>query len=278
MRVPHAALARVRATAGRTSLILCYHGVAATRVADDPHFFCVAPRRLRAQIALLQAAGFRFVTVGELAASGPADGVPPPAGLVALSFDDGWHDNHANLLPLLKTMGVPATIFVVSGLMGLPNPWIRREANMRMMSEAEVRDCVAAGLEIGAHTVTHPDLSLVSRYGCDYEIGTSRRVLQDVTQTEVGTFAYPYFHYGPDAVQAVRDSGFSAAAAGREDRWDPFALPRTLITGKDGAVSFVLKVLGRYDRLWSSRAGATARLITRTPRRVARAVLEGGDD
>jgi peptidoglycan/xylan/chitin deacetylase (PgdA/CDA1 family) len=278
MRVPSAVFARVRAAACRTSLILCYHGVARTRVADDPHFFCVDPRRLHAQVGLLRAAGFRFVTVGELAASGPARGAPPPPGLAALSFDDGWEDNHSNLLPLLEATGIPATIFVVSGLMGLPNPWIRREANTRMMTATEVRDCVAAGVEIGAHTVTHPDLSLVSRAGCEYEVRTSRAALQEVTQTEIGTFAYPYFHYGPDALEAVRGAGFAAAVAGREARWDPIALPRTLITGKDGAVTFVLKVLGRYDRLWTSPAGATARGLTRAPRRIARALLEGDDD
>jgi peptidoglycan/xylan/chitin deacetylase (PgdA/CDA1 family) len=277
VRVPRAVLAGLREVARRRSLILCYHGVAETRVVDDPNFFCVDPRRLQTQVSLLQAAGFRFVTVGELAAAGPARGVAPPPGLVALSFDDGWHDNHTNLLPLLKAAGVPATIFVVSGLLGLPNPWIRREANMRMMTADEVRDCVAAGVEIGAHTVSHPDLLLVAAAGCRYEIGASRHTLQEITQTEVGTFAYPYFHYGPDALAAVRAAGFAAAVAGRTFDWEPFELPRTLITGKDGLASFALKILGHYDRIWSSRAGAVARLLTRGPRRVARAVIQGYD-
>jgi peptidoglycan/xylan/chitin deacetylase (PgdA/CDA1 family) len=278
VRLPAAVSARLRETACRTSMILCYHGVADTRVTDDPHFFCVAPRRLHAQILLLRAAGFRFVTVGELAATGPAHGAPPPPGLAALSFDDGWQDNHSNLLPLLSATRVPATIFVASGLMGLPNPWIRREAGMRMMSAAEVRDCIAAGVEIGAHTVTHPDLSLVARSGCEYEVAASRRALQEITQTEVATFAYPYFHYGDDAVAAVRAAGFDVAAAGREDGWRAYALPRTLVTGKDGMASFVMKLLGCYDRLWHSRAGAAARLATRAPRRAGRLLVEGGDD
>lgn len=277
MRVPEAVLARLREVACRRSLILCYHGVAQTRVVDDPNFFCVDPHRLQTQVSLLQAAGFRFVSVGELAATGPVRGVAPPPGLVALSFDDGWQDNHTNLLPLLHAAGVPATIFVISGLLGLPNPWIRREANMRMMTADEVRDCVAAGVEIGAHTVTHPDLSLVAAAGCRHEIGASRQALQEITQTEVRTFAYPYFHYGPDALAAARAAGFDAAVAGRTFDWKPFELPRTLITGKDGLASFALKILGHYDRMWSSRAGAVGRLLTRAPRRIARAVIEGYD-
>ena len=274
MRIPSAVFARLRETACRQSLILCYHGVATTRVVDDPNFFCVDPGRLRTQVALLRASGFRFVTVAELAESGPAHGAPPPPGLVALSFDDGWHDNHSNLLPLLTAAQIPATIFVISGLMGLPNPWIRREANMRMMTLAEVRDCIAAGVEIGAHTVTHPDLSLVSRPGCDYEVGAGRRALQELTQTEVTTFAYPYFHYGADALEAVRASGFTVAVAGRTRGWERYELPRTLITGKDGLMSFALKVLGHYDRVWGSKAGAVARLATRAPRRIGRLLLE----
>ena len=40
-------------------------------------------------------------------------------------------------------------------------------------------------------------------------------------------------------------------------------------------MSFALKVLGHYDRVWSSRAGAVARLATRAPRRIGRLLLEG---
>jgi peptidoglycan/xylan/chitin deacetylase (PgdA/CDA1 family) len=278
VRVPAVLLAQLRNAARRRSLILCYHGIAATTVTDDPSFFCVDPRRLRWQVALLQATGFRFVTVSDLVDAGPAHGAPPPPGLVALSFDDGWQDNHANLLPLLRSSGIPATIFVTSGLLGLPNPWIRREAGMRMMTADEVRECAAAGVEIGAHTVTHPDLSLVSAAGCEVEIGPSRTALQQITQTEVRTFAYPYFHHSPEAVAAVRAAGFVAAAAGvPDDRevWDRFGLPRTLITGKDGLPSFALKVLGRYERLWASPAGETLRITTRGPRRLIRLIRDG---
>jgi O-antigen biosynthesis protein len=267
----------LREAARRRSLILCYHGIAATTMADDPYFFCVDPARFRHQVALLKAAGFRFVTVAELAAAGPVHGSPPPPGMVALSFDDGWHDNYANLLPILREARVPATIYVATGLMGLPNPWIRREAGMRMMTAGEVRACAAAGVEIGAHTVSHPDLSLVSAEGCAREVAPSRAALEALLQTEVATFAYPYFHHGPDAVAAVRDAGFAAAVAGNGDSdlgWDRYRMPRTLITGKDGLASFALKVLGRYDPLWHSRGGEALRVVTRVPRRVARLVRE----
>ena len=219
MRIPGAVFSRLREAACRRSLILCYHGVAQTRDRRRPATSSAStPGACAPRSRCCGRAASEFVTVAELAESGPAHGAPPPPGLVALSFDDGWHDNHSNLLPVLEAAEIPATIFVISGLMGQPNPWIRREANMRMMTLAEVRDCIAAGVEIGAHTVTHPDLSLVSRAGCEYEIGASRRALQELTQTAVATFAYPYFHYGPDAVAAVRDAGFTVAVAGTHAR------------------------------------------------------------
>src|SRR3954470_14804138 len=94
----------LRAILRRGPLILCYHGVADLPRADDPEFLCVPPGRFRGHVELLRAAGATFVTVGELAAR--MDGGPPPGGLVALSFDDGFQDNHAVVLPLLRELGL----------------------------------------------------------------------------------------------------------------------------------------------------------------------------
>jgi peptidoglycan/xylan/chitin deacetylase (PgdA/CDA1 family) len=90
--------------------------VADVPAAYDPENLCVAPRRFRAQVELLLAAGFEFLTVAELTSR--MNGGPPPPGLAALSFDDGMENNVSVLLPLLREYGLPATVYVATGLIG----------------------------------------------------------------------------------------------------------------------------------------------------------------
>lgn len=258
----------------RRSLILCFHGVGPSNVRIDPGFLRVRPEIFRSQLNLLREASFEFVTVDEFARR--AEGGEPAPGLVALSFDDGMDDNHAFLLPILREYGVPATVYVTTGLIGKPNPWMPRDSGARMMTVAELRDLVDAGVEIGAHTVTHPDLSKLDFETCLREVGDSRRTLEELLGIPVRTFAYPFCRYGPAAVEAVRASGFTAAVTCKGlGRWSPYELPRLMVTGKDGMPSFLLKLEGLHQPIYHSPPGRLVRAATRRFRNRRRARLDG---
>jgi peptidoglycan/xylan/chitin deacetylase (PgdA/CDA1 family) len=262
-----------RALRERRSLILAYHGVAPPLRADeDPEFLRVDPDRFRTQLELLLEAGFEFLTVADLAARANGGDGPPP-GLAALSFDDGMDDNHAILMPLLAEYGLPATVYVTTGMIGKPNPWIARDA--RMMTREELVDLVAAGFELGAHSVTHPDMSQLDREQCLREMLQSREELEALTGRPVRTFAYPFCKYGDAALAAVAEAGFEAAVTcqGR-GCWSRYELKRVMITGKDGLPSFLLKAWEAYGPLWDSAPGRAFRVTTRTARRRLRAVRE----
>ena len=249
----------------RRSLILAYHGVAPTNPGDDPHNLRVPAGRFRAQVEVLLAAGFEMVTVAELA-DRAAGGRPPP-GLAALSFDDGMEDNHSVLLPILREYRIPATVYVTTGLIGRANPWLAPESGARMMTEGELRELAAAGVELGAHTVTHPDMSRLDHAACLREMTESRAMLERVGGTSVRTFAYPFCRYGPAAVAAAEDAGFVAAVTceGRGG-WSRYELRRAMITGKDGFPSFLLKASDAYQPLFDSGPGRMLRAGTRAAR------------
>jgi peptidoglycan/xylan/chitin deacetylase (PgdA/CDA1 family) len=248
----------LRPVAARRSVILCYHGLGRTGRADDPQNLLVDPQAFRKQVEGLMAAGFSIVTVADLAAAGSRP------GLAAISFDDGMEDNHALALPILRDLAVPATVYVTTGLIGQPNPWL---AGARMMTEDELRDLAAAGFEIGAHTVTHPDMSQLSYDDCMREMRESRGVLEQLTGQRVRTFAYPFCLYGPAALAAARDSGFDAAVTcHNRGGAGPHERARSMVTGKDGTIAFVLKVAGLWDPLFHSAPGRAARAISRPVR------------
>jgi peptidoglycan/xylan/chitin deacetylase (PgdA/CDA1 family) len=111
---------------------------------------------------------------------------------------------------------------------GVPAP-----ANL-MLTRASVPKLHRAGLDVGAHTVTHPILAAIDRDAARREIEDSKRDLEALTGSEVTLFAYPNGKpdrdYGPEHVELVRDAGFEAAVTtgwGAANRaCDPWQLPR----------------------------------------------------
>jgi len=265
----------LRALAARRSLMLAYHGVSPSSPDEDPHNLRVAPDRFRAQVELLLEAGFELLTVAELAErAGSGD---PPPGLATLSFDDGMEDNHSVLLPILESYGISATVYVATGLIGKRNPWLAPESGARMMTRDELRELAAAGVELGAHTVTHPDLSLMDRSSCLREMVESRDEIERLTGSPATTFAYPFCRYGDAAIAAARDAGFAAAVTceGRGG-WRPYELKRAMITGRDGWGRFLLKAADAYQPLFDSPPGRLLRASTRRARALARSRSGGG--
>jgi peptidoglycan/xylan/chitin deacetylase (PgdA/CDA1 family) len=196
--------------------------------------------------------------------------------LVALSFDDGMDDNHSTLLPILKARNAVATVYVTTGLIGQENPWMA-PGTSRMMVEDELRDLVAAGVELGAHTVTHPNLAEMGYDDCLREMVESRDRVAEISGQPVRTFAYPFCAFGDDAVRAARDAGFEAALTCQwQGSWEPYTMKRVMIGGKDGPSSFLLKLYELYGPLFHSPAGRAFRVSTRALRSRVRAVRERG--
>jgi len=246
------------------SVILGYHGITRAPVRDDLSLLLVRPGRFKAHVELLGEAGFRFVTVAGLAKL--AAGGDPPPGYAAISFDDGMRDNYTTALPILRSYEIPATVYVTIGFVGGDSPWVRARGNNRMLSEDEIRELARAGWELGAHTMTHPDLSTLDYDACRREIEDSVAALQRIAGTPVETFAYPFGRYGPAAVAAVRDSGLLAAVGTGRGGYGPFVLQRAMIGARDPTAVVVLKLADRYEPLLRLPPVALLRQASRTAR------------
>lgn len=229
------------------SVILGYHGVARSSLRQDLSLLLLNPSRFRAQLELLVDAGFEFVTVAELARL--AGGGEPPPGYAAISFDDGMRNNHSIALPILREYGIPATVYVTIGYIGGTSPWIGAGGDNHMLSEDEVRELAAAGWELGAHTMTHPDLSTLDYEACRQEIEGSKTALEEIGGVRVETLAYPFGRYGPAAIAAARDSGLTAAVTTGSGSWAPYELTRAMIGAADPMPVILLKLTDRYEPL-----------------------------
>ncbi len=242
-----AALRRLRR---RRSLILGYHGVADCPRKDDLFLLQVSPGKFRAQLELIRDAGFGFVTVAEFVRR--YNGGEPPTGLAVVSFDDALRNNLTRALPILRQLSIPATVYVPTGWLGGQSPWLGPGGDGRILTAGELRELAAAGWELGAHTLTHVDLSKLDYDGCRKEIEGSCEALARIAGVRVQTLAYPFGSYGPAAMAAARDVGLTAAVTTGSGSWQPFELTRAMIGAADPWLILLLKLTDRYEPLLRS--------------------------
>jgi peptidoglycan/xylan/chitin deacetylase (PgdA/CDA1 family) len=256
-------------------IILGYHGVGHSSFAEDPNLLRVRPDRFRVQIETLIAVGYRFVTMAEFGRTMTGDG-QRPFGCAAITFDDGLRDNHERALPILTEYGIPATVYVIAGIIGKPNPRMSANSGLRMMTESELRALVAAGWDLGAHSMTHPDMSTLPYDVCLREMVDSKRALEELAGVAAETFSYPFGSYGPAAVAAAHDAGFIAAVSTELGDNRRYLLQRAMIGGADAFPIAFLKVAAAYQPKLSGRPAAALRRPAAALRRLSRDVRRRG--
>lgn len=173
--------------------------------------------------------------------------------VAAITFDDGYVDTLEHALPILKKNNFSATCYVISQRMGQHNDWDAAALNARkpLMNAAQVRAWHAAGMEVGAHSRTHPHLPTCSDAQLQDEIAGSKADLEALTGNAVTQFCYPYGDLDKRVAAAVRQAGFEAATTTRRGRVqpgdDPLLLRRILVSGSTLPHLFMLKLLGNYE-------------------------------
>jgi peptidoglycan/xylan/chitin deacetylase (PgdA/CDA1 family) len=248
-RVLRWALRRARS---RSPAILSYHGVSDASGSADPLDLMIPEEALRAQVRALVDAGFHFVTVSELADRVESGG--PTSGLAALTFDDGLL-NVSEPLTALATDGIPASVYPIVAWIGGRHPDVPEPTQARMLGREDLKALAEAGVEIGAHSMTHADLTTLSYADCLQELSESSRSLEEITGRPVRTFAYPYGRHNELVLKAARECGFRAALAEEDGGSELLALKREPIWRPHGWTVFVLKVAGMWTGLASSLPG-----------------------
>lgn len=211
--------------------IMMYHYVRHVDRAADPLGFSlsVTPEQLGAQLAWLRAAGYETVRMADAAACVRGEG-PCPARAVALTFDDGYMDAYTAALPLLQQHGFVATFYVVSGFVGQPG----------YMGWPEIRALRDAGMEIGAHSVTHPDLTSLGLDDLRAQVAQSGATIAAELGSPVRSFCYPGGRFNDTVAAVASESGFTSATTTIQDgpQDNPFTLPRLRISGETAQDSF----------------------------------------
>ena len=225
--------------------VLAWHAVA--DLAGDPVLerYAVPAKRFRGQLETLRSAGYNPIGASEAVRFLEGRGGLPRRP-VLLTFDDAYEDLAKSALPLLD--GIPAVTFAVSGRLGGTNEWdLGRGARpLRLLDAHGLQEVMIRGIEVGAHSRTHPDLTRLPDRELDEEIAGSRQDLARLGLPLPRFFAYPYGAQDERVQRAAQRAGFTAAftvAPGKVlPGQDPYRLPRIEIFREDQGWRFRLKL------------------------------------
>jgi len=214
--------------------ILMYH-VLAPPLPNAPYpDLYVKPADFRGQVAWLAAHGYHAVTLRQVYDYWRGEHALPRKPVV-LTFDDGYHTDFTVALPTLHARGWPGVLNLE--VRNLQPVWGTRPGMVRKM--------VAAGWEVDAHTLTHPDLTTVDPTELRHQVAGSRAAIRRMFHQPVDFFCYPSGRYDDAVVAAVRAAGFLGATTTNEGFARPdslYTLDRVRVNGSDGVAGLAAKL------------------------------------
>lgn len=206
-------------TALRAALL--YHHV--TREPGHPRG--VSAARFEAQLKALADSGRRFARVSEWAR-------PAAEPRVFVTFDDGYEDTHRVAFPVLRRLGIPASVFLITDHIGGTNRWDRPGVPTRQhLSEPQIEALCAAGWEMHSHTACHADVRALSDSELEDDVARSTAAVRRWTGGALYA-AYPWGRSEPRLVRLLQAADYAGAFLA-EPGWpdsDPFRLPRHEVT------------------------------------------------
>lgn len=246
----------------RGLLILNYHAFAPD--GEQPSRYVVPARRFARQMAVLKRCGYNVISLDEYVDHRRSHRFPPPRSVV-ITIDDGYVDNDTVARPILQRLGFPATVFLISSANGRNEGASAASLVGRPVLDLNrAREMLGGGLEFGAHSRTHPDLTTLEPGAVEAEVRGSKEELERTLGVPVRTFAYPFGAISESVKRAVERAGFWSAcgvAPGRNrPATDSFNLRRIEVRGAHTLLGFAaILVLGDTSRFGLRRGEKAVR-------------------
>ena len=220
-----------------TGRVLCYHGVGT----PDWGINDMTPARFREQLEQARSWGFRFVPASRLAAG---EGSPHD---LAITFDDGLLSVAKHAAPILSELDIPWTLFVVAD-------WA--DGNHRFgqgvfMQWGDIQRLADTGVEIGSHSMSHPNFGRIAAAEARRELRESRRTIDHRIGIQTDSFAIPMGQstdWSACARMEAAAAGYRYVYAQSGDRRPEGTVSRTFIARSDATRVFKAALEGAFDQ------------------------------
>jgi peptidoglycan/xylan/chitin deacetylase (PgdA/CDA1 family) len=239
--------------------ILMYHYI---RVNPEPHDrlgfnLSVAPADFSAQMNWLAGHGFQPIDMRDL-----RDYLlgkrPLPAKPVVITLDDGYRDLYTTAFPILKEHRFKAVAYIVTGFVDGPGTVTRQQ----------VIEMDANRIEIGSHSVSHPDLTKLAPEELRRQLQDSKVSLESMLRHPILDFCYPAGVVNPTVLQATQVAGYETAtttAAGTQhSASDRFLWGRVRVGGGESLEQFAAS-LGPEEPSELEAVSGQPRVLEPTP-------------
>jgi len=210
--------------------VLLYHHIGPPKPGTSHLSLTVTPAKFQRQVRWLRWRGYKAVTPSQWLAW-RTTGAGLPKKPIMFTFDDAYSDCATYAFPVLQRFGFQSVVFVISGQVGGSTLW----DGLPLMTIEQIRYWATHGVEVGAHTRTHPDLITASDHEALDEIAGS---IEDLVKAGLRplSFAYPYGCFDERvkrSVQGVFPLAFTCEEGLNNLQTDPLLLKRTMVQSGD---------------------------------------------
>lgn len=217
--------------------IIMYHNIDGNSASSR---LSVSPKSFKAQMNFLKSRHYNVVKLEDMSRMVKESRFPPKT--IAITFDDGYENNYVNAYPVLKEVGLPATIFVIPAMIGTDS-YVTWDQVIEM-SESGI-------ISIGSHSLSHPWLPDQAEQKLDAEIAGSKRSIESHLRKEVSAFSYPSGGFDKNVRDKVIKAGYRIAVTtnpGKKyPKHDLFAMKRLRISDtSDNLFVFWFEITGFY--------------------------------
>jgi peptidoglycan/xylan/chitin deacetylase (PgdA/CDA1 family) len=184
--------------AADSAVILMYHRFGETKFPSTN----IRLKQFKAHIDALKSGPYHVLPVSEIVAK-ILSGAPLPERTVGITVDDGYLSVFKQAWPRLRAAGLPFTVFISTDLADA--------GSASYMRWEQIRQLRAGGVEIGAHTASHPHMIALDAARLDDELQKSNARFKAELGAMPDFFAYPYGEGGGRERALALKSGYRAA-------------------------------------------------------------------
>lgn len=183
--------------------IFMYHHVVDSPISSE---YYVPPDKFEDEMKLLHDWGYTTITTTMLVQAITKGASLPPHPII-ITFDDSDGSQYTNAFPIMKKYGFTGVLYTVVSYIGKPTGL---STDPNFLTIDQLKEMAAAGWEIGSHTMTHQELTIMTNDQLYYEIVESRKVLGQELGVPILTFSYPFGGANSAVTDYVHFAGYIA--------------------------------------------------------------------
>lgn len=213
--------------------ILMYHSIGSlspspTSLERD---LTVSPANFEQQLIYLKEKKYQTILMEDLFQTIYYNKKLPPKPII-LTFDDGYDNHYYNVYPLLKKYKFKGSFYIITSLVNQPG----------RINQQQIKELADNGMEIGSHSVSHPDFSHLNEQEINNELHYSKLLLEKIINKKIYFFCYPSGKYNNHSFPILKKEGYLLALTTNSGTLissdHPFEVPRLRITGDESLENF----------------------------------------